>query len=156
MCYIPTTYSCCYIPCSLSSFPSPDSNKTRLFKAFVVPKEEALDEYGRPVVLTEEELLSRQAAREAGQAGKEAAEGRGFLPLGGAGRVGFSSSPTSPTSSTSPSPLFSPPPSGRQYWMPDRLCRSCYNCEQPFTMLRRRHHCRCCGQVGQCRRHVCL
>jgi hypothetical protein len=31
--------------------------------------------------------------------------------------------------------------------MPDRLCRTCYECETPFNMFRRRHHCRLCGQV---------
>jgi len=33
------------------------------------------------------------------------------------------------------------------FWMPDRLCKVCYDCEQPFNMIRRRHHCRMCGQV---------
>mgnify|MGYP006084021989 CR=1 FL=1 len=32
-------------------------------------------------------------------------------------------------------------------WMPDKICKVCYNCEDPFTMYRRRHHCRMCGQV---------
>jgi 1-phosphatidylinositol-3-phosphate 5-kinase len=35
----------------------------------------------------------------------------------------------------------------RQHWMPDRLCRHCYACDTPFTVFRRRHHCRICGQV---------
>mgnify|MGYP001207303608 CR=1 FL=1 len=35
----------------------------------------------------------------------------------------------------------------REYWMPDRLCKVCYSCEDAFTMYRRRHHCRMCGQV---------
>ena len=35
----------------------------------------------------------------------------------------------------------------RRHWMPDRLCRNCYACEVPFTVFRRRHHCRLCGQV---------
>lgn len=40
----------------------------------------------------------------------------------------------------------------KEYWMPDRLCKVCYCCEDPFTMFRRRHHCRMCGQVfcNQC------
>lgn len=33
------------------------------------------------------------------------------------------------------------------YWMPDKLCKVCYGCEEQFTMFRRRHHCRMCGQV---------
>ena len=32
-------------------------------------------------------------------------------------------------------------------WMPDKICKVCYNCEDPFTMYRRRHHCRMCGQI---------
>mmetsp|Transcript_31801 Transcript_31801/g.68845 ORF Transcript_31801/g.68845 Transcript_31801/m.68845 type:complete len:2148 (-) Transcript_31801:1362-7805(-) len=39
------------------------------------------------------------------------------------------------------------PLSTRRHWMPDRLCRHCYACEAPFTVFRRRHHCRLCGQV---------
>ena len=35
----------------------------------------------------------------------------------------------------------------RQHWMPDRYCKQCYTCEAPFTVFRRRHHCRLCGQV---------
>jgi hypothetical protein len=34
----------------------------------------------------------------------------------------------------------------------DKLCKICYKCELPFTMYRRRHHCRMCGQIfcNQC------
>jgi len=35
----------------------------------------------------------------------------------------------------------------REFWMPDRLCKTCYECEVPFSVFRRRHHCRLCGQV---------
>ncbi|CAM9733106.1 unnamed protein product, partial [Chrysoparadoxa australica] len=34
-----------------------------------------------------------------------------------------------------------------RHWMPDSMCRACSDCEQPFNMFRRRHHCRVCGQV---------
>ena len=37
--------------------------------------------------------------------------------------------------------------SDRQHWMPDKLCKQCYACDLPFTVFRRRHHCRLCGQV---------
>jgi 1-phosphatidylinositol-3-phosphate 5-kinase len=37
--------------------------------------------------------------------------------------------------------------SRKDFWMPDRLCKVCYGCEDAFTMYRRRHHCRMCGQV---------
>ena len=36
---------------------------------------------------------------------------------------------------------------GRQYWMPDDISVECYDCTSKFTTLRRRHHCRICGQV---------
>ncbi|XP_036361555.1 1-phosphatidylinositol 3-phosphate 5-kinase isoform X2 [Octopus sinensis] len=35
----------------------------------------------------------------------------------------------------------------KQYWMPDSSCRECYDCGDKFTTLRRRHHCRICGQI---------
>jgi hypothetical protein len=43
-------------------------------------------------------------------------------------------------------------PSQREFWMPDNLCKVCYCCEEGFTLVRRRHHCRLCGQVfcNQC------
>ena len=36
---------------------------------------------------------------------------------------------------------------GKQHWMPDSLCKQCYCCEAPFTLLRRKHHCRLCGMI---------
>ena len=38
------------------------------------------------------------------------------------------------------------------YWMPDDNCRECYECSAKFHPLRRRHHCRICGQIfcSQC------
>ncbi|RDD46412.1 1-phosphatidylinositol 3-phosphate 5-kinase [Trichoplax sp. H2] len=35
----------------------------------------------------------------------------------------------------------------KQHWMPDEKCTECYECGQKFTILRRRHHCRCCGRI---------
>jgi hypothetical protein len=35
----------------------------------------------------------------------------------------------------------------KSHWMPDQLCKHCYACEEKFTVFRRRHHCRLCGQV---------
>eukprot|EP00124_Ichthyophonus_hoferi_P003815 Ihof_evm2s358 gene=Ihof_evmTU2s358 len=35
----------------------------------------------------------------------------------------------------------------QQFWMPDDHCQVCYNCQTSFTLFRRRHHCRICGQV---------
>ena len=32
-------------------------------------------------------------------------------------------------------------------WMPDTHVSRCYTCEAPFTLTRRRHHCRVCGMV---------
>ncbi|TYZ60674.1 hypothetical protein PybrP1_000324 [[Pythium] brassicae (nom. inval.)] len=35
----------------------------------------------------------------------------------------------------------------QQYWMPDHLCKVCYDCGIAFSLFRRRHHCRLCGQI---------
>jgi len=44
-------------------------------------------------------------------------------------------------------PAEASPNEQTQFWMPDKLCKVCYGCEDAFTMYRRRHHCRMCGQV---------
>eukprot|EP00941_MAST-03F_sp_MAST-3F-sp1_P003807 g3807.t1 len=42
--------------------------------------------------------------------------------------------------------------SPERYYMPNEVCKVCFNCASPFTMFRRRHHCRLCGQIfcSQC------
>ena len=35
----------------------------------------------------------------------------------------------------------------RRYWLPDAACKACTSCELPFTLFRRRHHCRWCGKI---------
>ncbi|CAH0485847.1 unnamed protein product [Peronospora farinosa] len=44
---------------------------------------------------------------------------------------------------------------GNQYWMPDHLCKVCYDCSAAFSLFRRRHHCRLCGQIfcHECSNH---
>uniref|UniRef100_A0A8C5IM24 FYVE-type domain-containing protein n=1 Tax=Junco hyemalis TaxID=40217 RepID=A0A8C5IM24_JUNHY len=32
-------------------------------------------------------------------------------------------------------------------WVPDSTCSQCSACRSPFTLLRRRHHCRSCGRI---------
>ena len=32
-------------------------------------------------------------------------------------------------------------------WVPDELCSSCMHCGSPFNVVRRKHHCRCCGGI---------
>ncbi|KAL0090125.1 hypothetical protein J3Q64DRAFT_1879354, partial [Phycomyces blakesleeanus] len=46
--------------------------------------------------------------------------------------------------------------SDKEFWMPDEQCKECYKCRKPFTLLRRRHHCRTCGQIfcAKCASHV--
>ena len=46
------------------------------------------------------------------------------------------------------SPQNSIPSSG--LWVPDELVVQCWWCTRPFTMTRRRHHCRGCGKVSHC------
>lgn len=40
----------------------------------------------------------------------------------------------------------------KHFWMSDRSSKACYECEIMFTFVRRRHHCRSCGQIfcAQC------
>ncbi|CAH0516747.1 unnamed protein product [Peronospora belbahrii] len=53
-----------------------------------------------------------------------------------------------PGGDASPSQIRPPPMStGNQYWMPDHLCKVCYDCSAAFSLFRRRHHCRLCGQI---------
>ncbi|KAI8985292.1 hypothetical protein BDB01DRAFT_108497 [Pilobolus umbonatus] len=46
--------------------------------------------------------------------------------------------------------------SDKEFWMPDEQCKECYKCRKPFTLLRRKHHCRTCGQIfcGKCASHI--
>eukprot|EP00929_Paragymnodinium_shiwhaense_P090832 TRINITY_DN50929_c0_g1_i1.p1 TRINITY_DN50929_c0_g1~~TRINITY_DN50929_c0_g1_i1.p1 ORF type:complete len:2238 (+),score=517.31 TRINITY_DN50929_c0_g1_i1:133-6846(+) len=36
---------------------------------------------------------------------------------------------------------------GDQRWMPDEKCAQCFSCGTPFGVIKRRHHCRLCGQI---------
>src|SRR5690606_6820666 len=47
------------------------------------------------------------------------------------------------TGSTTTAHTLSGPPK----WIPDSEAVACGFCSQPFSWLRRRHHCRCCGGV---------
>jgi hypothetical protein len=49
---------------------------------------------------------------------------------------------SSPSTSSYPTHTQSAPK-----WLPDNAAPRCMNCESPFTAFRRRHHCRCCGQI---------
>ncbi|KAF9970864.1 1-phosphatidylinositol-3-phosphate 5-kinase [Actinomortierella ambigua] len=35
----------------------------------------------------------------------------------------------------------------KDYWMADENCKECFGCSAPFSMLRRKHHCRICGHI---------
>uniref|UniRef100_A0A3Q2YFA8 Lateral signaling target protein 2 homolog n=1 Tax=Hippocampus comes TaxID=109280 RepID=A0A3Q2YFA8_HIPCM len=40
-------------------------------------------------------------------------------------------------------------------WVPDEVCSSCIACKAPFTVIRRKHHCRSCGKIfcSRCSSH---
>uniref|UniRef100_A0A4W4EM05 Lateral signaling target protein 2 homolog n=1 Tax=Electrophorus electricus TaxID=8005 RepID=A0A4W4EM05_ELEEL len=40
-------------------------------------------------------------------------------------------------------------------WVPDEACSSCVSCKAPFTVIRRKHHCRSCGKIfcSRCSSH---
>ncbi len=35
----------------------------------------------------------------------------------------------------------------RNTWIPDAVSSDCYSCQAKFTTIRRKHHCRMCGQI---------
>lgn len=35
----------------------------------------------------------------------------------------------------------------KEHWMPDSVSKECYQCAEKFTIIRRKHHCRVCGQI---------
>lgn len=37
--------------------------------------------------------------------------------------------------------------SNKDFWMPDEQCRECFDCNAPFNIFRRKHHCRACGKL---------
>uniref|UniRef100_A0A8C3TKI1 FYVE-type domain-containing protein n=1 Tax=Chelydra serpentina TaxID=8475 RepID=A0A8C3TKI1_CHESE len=41
-------------------------------------------------------------------------------------------------------------------WVPDGTCSQCTACRAPFTVVRRRHHCRSCGKIfcSRCSQHT--
>ncbi|XP_074739649.1 lateral signaling target protein 2 homolog isoform X2 [Strix uralensis] len=43
-------------------------------------------------------------------------------------------------------------------WVPDSTCSQCSACRSPFTLLRRRHHCRSCGKIfcARCSPHTAV
>ncbi|KAG5845397.1 hypothetical protein ANANG_G00138560 [Anguilla anguilla] len=40
-------------------------------------------------------------------------------------------------------------------WVPDEACSFCTGCKAPFTVIRRKHHCRSCGKIfcSRCSSH---
>eukprot|EP00808_Paulinella_micropora_P008351 g62127.t1 len=50
-------------------------------------------------------------------------------------------------SSWRPTPYRQALQKGDKAWVPDEHTLSCLLCKKPFTLLFRRHHCRCCGKL---------
>lgn len=44
----------------------------------------------------------------------------------------------------------------RDLWVNDAACKACYECDIPFSLLVRRHHCRVCGRIfcASCTSHA--
>lgn len=57
-----------------------------------------------------------------------------------------------PYSRVRSAPQRRPPPA----WVPDAEAPNCMGCQEPFTFVRRRHHCRACGKVfcNRCSNHL--
>lgn len=36
---------------------------------------------------------------------------------------------------------------GKDFWVEDSKCKACYECDTPFSVFVRRHHCRICGRI---------
>ncbi|XP_069507605.1 lateral signaling target protein 2 homolog isoform X2 [Ambystoma mexicanum] len=49
-----------------------------------------------------------------------------------------------------------PNTNGPPEWVPDSASSSCMDCQAPFTLVRRRHHCRSCGKIfcSKCSTHM--
>eukprot|EP00117_Sycon_ciliatum_P039341 scpid34813/ scgid3675/ Lateral signaling target protein 2 homolog; Zinc finger FYVE domain-containing protein 28 len=58
--------------------------------------------------------------------------------------------------SSADSPRHAVAGSHRPVWVPDDNTVACMGCEQPFTLVRRKHHCRSCGHVfcSRCSGHA--
>lgn len=60
--------------------------------------------------------------------------------------------PPAPLPRADLSPLFATDP---PEWVPDEACGFCTACKAPFTVIRRKHHCRSCGKIfcSRCSSH---
>jgi len=120
--------------------PDWDENEQSLWKSTTVPTERV-----RPRAL-EEEKLEKDPAKDWVMAYYYHT---GVVPKEMPPRVAPRTESPIPTTPVTPLAPIEPTrvPDDRQHWMPDRLCKHCYACDTPFTVFRRRHHCRLCGQV---------
>lgn len=59
----------------------------------------------------------------------------------------LSSPPSSPIVGTGTEPLPTLEEYNAPIWIPDNHATICSRCQEPFTLFRRKHHCRLCGQI---------
>jgi hypothetical protein len=100
------------------------------------------DVYEETTNLEELIIMSPTATSTAGGGPTPTSTGASTAPSANIGARPIPTDAVSTLTTLPPAPV-----DDRQHWMPDQLCKHCYACDTPFTVFRRRHHCRLCGQV---------
>lgn len=105
--------------------------------------------------------LAAGGGRKGGDAAAAATQGgakgpvrpKAVAPAGAGAVAGHAPAPApAPISASAPTAPAPPPAEADPFqtvphWMPDYASDACLSCSRPFTLRRRRHHCRCCGRL---------